>query len=149
MVIDTILSVLHFLAVFVVVGTLAIELASVRPGMSRDTAQRIARIDGLYGLSAVILVVIGFLRVYFGLKPPEFYFESHAFWTKLGLFILIALASVPPTIAFLRWSRSIKADAAFEVPAGAIANVRRWLHAEAALLVFIPILAAVMARGIG
>ena len=70
-------------------------------------------------------------------------------WTpsRLALlagFAVIGILSVPPTVAFIRWRRS------GAVPSDPdIRKVRRYLHAELALFVFLPIFAAAMARGYG
>jgi putative membrane protein len=71
------------------------------------------------------------------------------FWTKMALFVAVGLLSIPPTIQLARWRRAGRADPSFVAPAEGIAAVRKYFVAEFALLVFIPVFAALMARGIG
>jgi putative membrane protein len=61
---------------------------------------------------------------------------------KLALFVLLALVSVYPTVAFLSWRRT-PPDAARVPP------LRRIVHLELAGVVVILLCAALMARGIG
>ncbi len=144
---DLILSILHFLLVFTMVGCLVAELILVRPGLDSATLKRVGRIDAIYGAGAVLLLFIGFGRVYFGLKSPEFYWSSGAFHTKLALFVLIALASIPPTIRFIQWRKGFSNGSRTSILDDEVRGVRRWLHIEAGLLVLMPVFAGLMARG--
>jgi putative membrane protein len=146
MAVDLILAYLHFILVFLMVFCLSAELLLVRKGMDFATLARIGPIDGLYGLGALLLLVIGFARVYFGLKPSDYYWSSMAFHIKLGLFILIAIASVPPTVRFIQWRKQFAAGTRSAISDVEIAGVRRWIHIEAALLLAIPLFAGLLAR---
>ena len=65
----------------------------------------------------------------------------------MALYILIAARSIKPTRTFIRWKR---APAAAAAPDGdAIAGGRRIVHVELALLALMPLMAVLMARGIG
>jgi len=59
----------------------------------------------------------------------------------MGLFVVVALLSIYPTMKFLGWRKGIDPAA---VPA-----IRRVLHLELAGIVLILLCAALMARGIG
>lgn len=146
---DLILAIAHHLAVFTLVLLLAIEFTLVRPGLAGAALRRVARIDGAYGLVAGLVLVFGFLRVFFGASGSGYYFANWVFWAKIALFVAVGLASLPPTVRFIAWSRALKADPAF-VPADAeVMAVRRLLHIELGLLFLIPAFAAAMARGYG
>lgn len=96
---------------------------------------------------ALLVIVIGVLRVIYGASGWEYYAGNHAFWGKMAAFVAVGLLSVPPTIAIRNWARAIKAAPDYEVPPGELARGRRFLHIEMAILALIPIFAAVMARG--
>ncbi|MCB0636540.1 MAG: DUF2214 family protein, partial [Lewinella sp.] len=50
----------HFLSIFLLVASLSGEALLIRRGqLSRQTIQRLFRLDGLYGLSALLIVGIG------------------------------------------------------------------------------------------
>ena len=146
---DLILAILHHLLVFALAAIIGAELVLVRPGLKQDTLSLIARIDGFYGVLAMLIVVVGAGRVVFGLKGWEFYLTYWAFWAKMAAFALVGLLSIQPTIRFIRWRKAAAADPAFAVPDAEIRGVRGFLHAEAAVFVLIPTFAAIMARGIG
>jgi putative membrane protein len=138
----------HHLIAFSLIGVLVAEIALIRT-ISKDTdVFRLAHIDGLYGLLAAILLGIGLVRVHFGYKESSFYWDNPVFLTKLTLFIVVGILSIPPTIMYLRWSKRLKSGGAMPGQ-GEIAAAKRWLWAEAGLLAFIPVLAATMAQGVG
>jgi putative membrane protein len=108
------------------------------------TVGRIARLDLIYGITAALIVIVGFSRAIYAAKGWGYYSHNGFFWAKIVTFALIGLLSISPTIAFIRWRREqILPDAA------ALRKVRRILHIELTLFVLLPIFAAAMARGYG
>jgi putative membrane protein len=128
---------------------LAIELVLVRPGISAETILRVTRIDGLYGLLAGLALVVGGLRVVYGVKGAAFYIHNPLFWTKLGLFLLVGLISISPTLNYIRWRKALRADSNALPNDASVKATRQLIHIELMLLFLMPILAAMMARGIG
>jgi putative membrane protein len=72
--------------------------------MSRQTMQRLAAIDLWYGILAGLIVIVGFSRAIYAAKGWYYYSHNLFFWMKICDFALIALLSIPPTIALRRWS---------------------------------------------
>lgn len=95
------------------------------------------------------MIIAGVARVIWGAKGYEYYIANHVFWTKMALFLIVGLLSVPPTLRYLQWRRQARADPQFRPPAAAILRVRAYLWAEAAFFLAIPVAAAAMARGYG
>jgi putative membrane protein len=141
---DLALAIAHHILIFGIFGVLFAEFIVVRPGLSDAAAGRIATMDAWYGALAGAVIVIGFVRAIFAAKGWAYYAHNGFFWAKIADFVLIALLSVPPTIAFTRWRKSEVApdDAAIRL-------ARRYIHIEVALFVLLPIFAAAMARGYG
>ena len=137
----------HHLAVFTLVGVIAAELALLRPGIAGAQLRRLARIDAVYGAAAVLVVLVGVLRVYWGGAGPEYYFGNHAFWGKMAAFVAVGLLSISPTMALLRWQRMLSTDPGFAPPDNEVRKQRRFLHAELGFLILVPVFAAMMARG--
>jgi putative membrane protein len=146
---DLILEFIHHIAVFSLVGVISAEFFLISPGLSGARLNTVGALDGAYGVLAGLIVIAGFARVIWGDAGWAFYVMNWVFWTKIALFVGVGLLSIRPTIEIVRWRRAATADAAFAVNAEAVAGVRRWFAAEFALLLFIPIFAAMMARGIG
>lgn len=141
---DLVLAILHHLFVFALFGVLSAELVSVRPGMDAAAASRIARIDNWYGVLAAVIVIAGLCRAVFAAKGWEYYSHNAFFWAKIAAFVVIALLSIPPTVAFIGWRRNNASPKDRD-----IAKVRRYLLAEVVLFPLLPAFAAAMARGYG
>lgn len=97
---------LLFVALFV---ALSVEMVLLRQTLTLENARRLLTVDGLYGAFAGGLLIVGLLRVFFFEKGAAYYWSSHAFLTKFGLFIVVALLSIVPTIEFLKWRKSLRA----------------------------------------
>jgi putative membrane protein len=149
MALDALLASLHHICVFGLFVILAAEMVLVRPGMSAQTVMRVARIDGLYGILAGLVLVVGTLRVFYGAKGASFYTHNPMFWTKIGIFVLIGLLSIPPTLSYVRWRKALRDNPNALPGVDSIQATRKLIHIEFALLFLLPILAAMMARGIG
>ena len=148
MTLEFLLAALHHILVFAMVASLAAELVLIRSTLDRPTLRRLAIFDGVLGGVAGSLLLVGILRLLYGLKGWEFYASSHAFWTKMALFAALGLLSIIPTMRFIRWRKAADTPN-FTVPAAELSGVRRILHIEALLLFLIPVVAAAMARGMG
>lgn len=133
---------LHHAAAFALVAALAVELALLRSELTPQAVRRLQRADMALGIAASLVLVAGLLRVFYFEKGADYYFHNTAFLVKLSVFVLVALASIYPTVVFLSWRRS-PPDAA-RLPA-----LRRIVHLELAGVVVILLCAALMARGIG
>jgi putative membrane protein len=140
---------LHFLGMMALMATLLAEHVTLQPHMTRLHIQRLAVIDLGYGMAAGIVLITGFLRfAYFG-KGMPYYLGTTLFYSKVGLFLLIALISIYPTVTFLSWRRMLKRDSLPEVDMHSVTRLRYVVRLELGLLLVIPLLAVLMARGIG
>jgi putative membrane protein len=140
---------LHHLAAFVLFGALFSQLMLTRDELSIASARRILVADMIFGVSSGVVLAIGFLRVFYFEKGPDYYFDNAAFEAKLGLFVLVGLASIYPTVTFLRWRPALKEGRVPAFDAAKRRTVRRVIHAELTGVVLILLCAALMARGIG
>jgi len=145
--VDLLLTIAHHLSVFTLVGIFAAEFALLRPGLSGPRISQLAKLDAAYGAVAGLVIVVGVLRVMFGAAGWEYYVSSHAFWSKMGAFLIMGLLTIPPTLAIRKWQGAFKADAGYSPDTAAIRSNRRFLHIQAGFLLLIPIFAAIMARG--
>jgi putative membrane protein len=148
--IDFLLASAHHLIVFGIASVLAAEIALMRPAaMSPHTVKLLGRFDAVYGGLAMAILAVGFARVWFGAKGPDFYLHNPVFWAKIGAFAVVGLVSIRPTLRMLAWQKLLKANAAFVPPVQEIAALRRQLLLEIHVFALIPVLAAAMARSIG
>jgi putative membrane protein len=140
---------LHHAAAFLLVAVVMAELVLLRGELTVASARTLLRMDSVYGLSAVVLLIVGFVRVYATEKGADYYFHSGPFLVKLALFIVVGLLSIMPTVQFLGWRKTLKEARLPELAAGKRRRLRMLIHIELTLLFVIMLCAALMARGIG
>ena len=145
---DLALAVLHHLGILTVFGVLVAELALLCLQPTQRWVELIARVDLAYGIAAGFVLAAGFARVAWGIKDAGFYLGNPVFWLKLGLFVVIGLISVAPTLTYLRWRRAARAGGTLP-GAAEVARARRWVLLQTVLFAALPMLAAMMARGLG
>ena len=146
---DLLLAALHHLFVFALVARLASEAMLLRGPVDGATIQRIAKVDAGYGAVAGLLLVIGLLRVWFGVKGHDFYLHNPWFHAKIGAYVLVGLLSILPTLNFARWRKAVRADPAFLPAIEQVGRARRIVRFELMLVGVIFVFAAGMARNGG
>ncbi|HSS06538.1 MAG TPA: DUF2214 family protein [Rhodanobacteraceae bacterium] len=145
---DAILAYLHFAAIFTLIWFLAKEWTLLRAGFSSDGLERLARADAGFGIAAGLVLVTGALRAVFGVKGWAFYAHNPAFHVKIGLFVVVGLISIAPTLQFLRWRKALRNNAAFRVRETDWTSARRLVLIELHLVALIPFAAVLMSRGL-
>lgn len=140
---DVLVRYLHLLAVLVLAGTLIIENIAIGKEISREDLRNLLKVDAMYGLSAGLVAVMGITLWLWVGKPSTFYSSNPVFHAKLALFVAVALISIYPTVFFMRQRKTLAEP--ILVPSGVI----RALRIELVLLAIIPLLAFLMARGVG
>jgi len=149
------LSALHVLAL--ALGFSSLWLRGVRlRALAKDRADAAARAallkaDDVWGVAAILWIVTGLTRVFFGEKTPEFYLRNGFFWVKMALFLLVFALELRPMATFIRWriAKGRGGDAAVQatVAAAPLEAFVRINDAETVLVLVIPFAAALMARG--
>lgn len=142
---EILLRYVHFISIFAIVGALVSEHLLLKKSLTRSEVGRLAKIDGVYGLAVLILLAVG-MTLWLGAygKPTEFYSNNPLFHTKLTLFIIIGILSIYPTVFFIKNKNGDQGEN-IKVP-----NIIFWMvRLELLLLFVIPILAGLMAKGIG
>jgi len=136
---------LHFVSIFTMVATVASELVLLKKEMKRSEIARLAKIDAIYGLSALTLIGAGLTLWFGGLAKPTIYYSNNwIFLTKLGLVLMVALLSIKPTVFFLK-QRKGNPDETIIIPS----SIFMLLRMELVILAIIPLLAGLMSHGKG
>jgi len=143
----TLFAFLHHLCAFTLVAALAIEFTLFRQELTLASARRLQVTDLVLGVAAGLLLIIGLSRVFLFEKGASYYWHSHAFLVKFGLFVIVSLVSIIPTMEFLSWRRAIEAGQVPVVEAGRRRRITAIIHAELFAIVIILLCAAIMARG--
>ena len=100
--------------------TLTAELILCRAPLAAAQVRQLARVDIAYFVSALAALATGVLRLFFYAKG----------------------------VGFVRWSRALAQGGTPPAP-DEVQAVRRLVHVELMLLALIPLMAVLMARGIG
>jgi putative membrane protein len=140
---------LHHIAAFTLVGSLAIEVALLKPPFTLSQARRLQVTDLIFGGAAGVLLVVGLLRVVYFEKGPTYYFANVFFLVKLAAFIAAGLISIYPTVLYLSWSKAVKAGIAPQPSAAQVRSARMCLMLELTGILVILCCAPLMARGFG
>lgn len=146
---DALLAYTHFISIIATVSTVMAEAVLCRPGLTLPWAQRLGRVDLLYLVMAALALTTGLLRLFFGIKGSAFYFGNPVFWVKISLFIAVGLISIIPTLRFIRWTKRLNANSSTVIEEDEITATARIIYIELALLALIPLMGALMARGLG
>jgi putative membrane protein len=142
---EIILRYIHFISIFAIVGSLVSEHLLLKKELSRSELGRLSKIDAVYGVAAITLLGAG-LTLWLGEigKPAIYYTKNWIFHTKLSLFITIGILSIYPTVFFIK-NRKGNPEEKVKIPSAIF-----WmLRVELLLLFIIPLLAGLMARGVG
>ncbi|MFU8895023.1 MAG: DUF2214 family protein [Gammaproteobacteria bacterium] len=138
----------HYLAMMFLAAALIAEhlMFSPRPGAA--IARKLVVVDMIYGLSLLVVLVTGFSRMFHDVKPVIFYMQNGAYHTKFALFIVMAVVWLYPAVKFFNWRRTLKAGGTPEMNDATAKRVLMAIRIQLLILVFLPLLAAMMARGI-
>lgn len=142
---EIILRYLHFICIFAIVGSLVSEYLLLKKELKRKEIKRVATIDGIYGMAAMTLLAVGLTLWLGGFgKPSEFYTLNFVFHIKITLFATVGILSIYPTVFFIK-NRKGDPDEVVSIPK----TIFMLLRLELLLLFTIPLLAGLMAKGIG
>jgi putative membrane protein len=130
-------------------GTLITEHILLKPKMTKEQIRAIAVIDLLYGVAAILVLTTGLLRWFVYGKSSEFYLSNPVFHTKLTLFVIVAIISIIPTIKFLKWRKQVNNNQEPEMNEKVVKKLLIYIRIELLLLAILPLLAVMLARGIG
>lgn len=149
MAISALFAFFHFIAVFGIFCTVFLEWQTINLKPSYAEARRIQICDLWYGIFAVVVLVVGFMRVYLFEKGHAFYVASPFYYLKLTLFILVGLISIYPTVRFIKWRTQTKMGQAPDVSTQEYRRILNILRAEMLLLLGVALCASLMARNVG
>lgn len=147
MTIEAFLASLHIVAILTLVVFLSSEAALCRSEwMNEAVVRRLARLDMIYGITALVLLLTGIARIVWGAKGLTWYVSQPLFHVKMTLFLITALISLRPTFTIRRWLKTLNATGALPAEA-AIKSARQWIMVQAHIIPVIAVVAVYWARG--
>ena len=146
---EALLSYAHILAILTLIVFLTSEAALCRPGwLNADVVERLVIVDRIYGIAALAVLGTGLARIYLGAKGADWYWSNWLLHLKFGMFVLVALLSIPPTLRFIRWRKNLRATGALP-DAEEQRKARKLVMVQAHIIPLIPLPAVFLARGFG
>lgn len=138
----------HLLALGIALGAVVARGLALRHIGIERSLQRAFLADNYWGLSAVLFIVTGLIRLFGEYeKTTSYYFSSTIFWVKMALLVSIVLLEIWPMMTLMRWRFQVQANKSVDTEsAGRIAGVS---YIQATLLVLMVITATGLARGYG
>ena len=139
---------LHYVSFMVCFAALVVERRLLRPDPDRRSATAMVITDIIYGLAALALLVSGIFRVLYYGQGSEFYTQNPLL-VKVGLYLSVGALSLYPTITYILWAIPLRKG---ELPkvSQALATRLGWIiNVELVGFAFVPLLATLMARGVG
>jgi putative membrane protein len=146
---DAALAYLHFAAIFALFAFMSVQVVLLKQPLDERFVRLLGRMDVWYAGSAALVLLSGFLRAGLGAKGGDFYFSTWPIYVKIGMFLVVGMISIYPTLAFIRWRRAYDHDPGWRLPAEEHARIRKLKMAEVHLAALIPVVAVIMSRGLG
>lgn len=143
----------HYLALAIGTGAIFMRGHYLR-GLAKEpgSAQSIRMLfvaDNLWGIAALLWLSTGLIRVLAGFeKGTDYYLHNGMFWVKMGFFGIVGALEIYPMSTFIRWRVKGGKPTAAEV-SRRVKTFVRINDVELALVLLIPFVASLMARGIG
>jgi putative membrane protein len=137
---------IHYVAVMLLIASLLGEHLLLKPELTAAEARTVQRLDIIYGGSATLVLVTGIMRIYLE-KGVTYYMQNGAFHALLGLFIVVALLSIYPTVVFLRWRAATRAGRGQQLEPGQFKKLQMIMRLEMTLVLVAPFFATWMAHG--
>ena len=147
MTLEAVLASLHLVAILTLVVFLSSQAALCRTEwLNAALVERLVRLDVIYGVTALVLLLTGLARVVWGIKGMCWYLSQPLFHLKVTLFVVMVLLSVWPTLSFRRWRRHLRATGALP-GAREVGRVRRLVMVQSHVLPVVAVMAVFWARG--
>jgi putative membrane protein len=130
------------------IGVTSLYLRQRRLGatLDKDGLESMLRADNWWGIAAILWWGSGLARLFYLEKSPEFYYRNGFFWVKMSLFGAASLLEMWPMFMFIAWRVALKKG---QLPDTSRARTFQLIsRMELAVIFFIPIAAACMARGL-
>jgi len=147
MTLEAVLAALHLVAILTFVVFLSSQAALCRmEWMNAAVVERLARLDVIYSVAAVVMIASGLARLFWGIKGLSWYVSQPLFHIKITIVVVMAILSIWPSIMFRRWRGSLRATGALP-DALEVKKVRRLVMIQSHVLPVVAVIAVFWARG--
>lgn len=143
---------LHLVALGIGLGAVIVRGSALRDAPDPLAMRRAFIFDAVWGLAALLWLSTGLWRLFGETeKSVAFYMTNHAFFAKMGFFVLILALEIWPAVVLMRWRRAIMGGQGSPavIDTAQARRIATISHIEALLVVLMVFAAVAMARGYG
>ena len=140
---------IHYLSFMICFGALVFEQISLKPNPSKNEVISMVIADIIYGIAGVSLLVSGIFKVIKFGQGADFYTQNPIFWTKIIVFGLVGSLSLYPTVTYILWAIPLSKGNLPKVTSNLVSRLKLIINFELIGFASIPLLASLMARGVG
>jgi len=139
----------HFLAVGVGAGLLLAEYWLCRRMPDRQQVRLLGQVDLGYQLALIGSLATGLALALYAGQDAAWYLANRLFWLKMGIFVMIAVVAVAPTLQYIRWNREARTAPSFAPLTRELERVRSAVAFGLGLWLILPLIAVLVADGYG
>ena len=146
------LAAIHLIALGLGLGAVLARGTALREALAPGALRRAFRADMTWGIAFGLWLVTGLWRLFGETeKSVAYYMNSHAFFAKMALLVIILVLELWPMITLIRWRVTLRKGATIEHTVDTLAARRMAMmsHVQAMLVVLMVFAAAATARGYG
>ena len=148
MLLESLLAYAHVVAILSLVVFITSKAALCRSEwLNAAVVRRLVRLDQIHLAAAMVVLLTGIARTWWGIKGTDWYWHQPLLHLKLTMFVIMGLITIKPTISFIRWGRQLEANGVLPSDDD-VRGVRRLIMIQAHVLVLIPLAANLLARGV-
>jgi putative membrane protein len=139
---------MHLLGLGIGLSAVWARARALRGPLDAAGLRRVFYADGWWGAAGVIWIGTGLVRMIGGLeKGMEYYLQSHVFWGKMTLLLVLIVLEIGPAVTLVRWRRQLAKGAQPDTRlAGRFARIS---YTQVVLVLLMVLAATAMARGVG
>ena len=142
---------LHLVALGIGLGAVIVRGSALRDAPDPLAMRRAFIFDAVWGVAALLWLSTGLWRLFGETeKTVSYYMSNHAFFAKMGFFVLILALEIWPAIVLARWRRAvIGGRGTANIDLAKARRIATISHIEALLVLLMVFAAVAMARGYG
>lgn len=139
---------LHLLGLGIGLGAVWARARALRGPLDTAGLRRVFHADGWWGVAAAVWIGTGLVRVLGGLeKGMEYYLQSHVFWLKMALLLVVLVLEIGPAVTLARWR--VQLAKGTQPDTARAARFARISYVQLVLVLLMVLAATAMARGMG
>jgi len=114
---------------------------------TNESVRMLSIANSIFLISLVVVLISGLFRWFVFGKGNDFYMTNPFFHTKLTLYIILAIIAFFPSRKINKWKKQLNNDSSFLVAEKENKSLFLLFRIEFVLIIIIPLLAVLVARG--